>query len=196
MLRIVSILACWSLTAAAFAQQPANHFLGRSVAQYQADLASNSAAARHLAAWSLAQIGAPAQDALAAAMAHDDPTVRYWAACGLSRIALASPADSPARQKLAALLAPLLKDTAAAPKLAAAETLVRLGQRDAALPILVQALADPQEATRIAAIDGLSRLGPLAAPARKQIAAATSDTSEYVKRISTRWLASQPQASP
>ena len=175
---------------AALADESAEKFLGRSAAQYASELKSASAATRHLAAWSLAQMGSTAEGALAAALAHDDPAVRYWAACGLSRIALASPADAPARQ-IAAALTPLLKDPAAAPKLAAAETLARLGGRDAALPVLVQALADPQEAVRIAAIDSLARLGPLAAPAKQQIAAAASDESEYVKRISARWLATQ-----
>jgi hypothetical protein len=59
----------------------------------------------------------------------------------------------------------------------------------------VQALSDPQEAARIAAIDSLARLGPLAAPAKQQIAAAASDSSEYVKRISARWLATLPMGS-
>jgi len=194
LLRIPSFVAWLSLTAAAAAQPPA--FLGRSASQYELELKSGLPQTRHLAAWSLAQMGSPARDALNAALAHDDPTVRYWAVHGLSRIALSSPVDAPLRQSLAAALAPLLDDKSAAPRLAAAETLARLGRREEALPVLVQALADPQEATRIAAIESLARLGPLAAPAKQQIAAATSDPSEYVKRIAARWLAAQPQASP
>jgi HEAT repeat protein len=193
--RLILIVGMSLLAPAALADESAEKFLGRSAAQYASELKSASAAARHLAAWSLAQMGSTAEGALAAALADDDPAVRYWAVCGLSRIALASPADAPARQKIAAALAPLLEDKSAAPKLAAAETLARLGGREAALGVLVQALSDPQEAVRIAAIDSLARLGPLAAPAKQQIAAAASDESEYVKRISARWLATQPMGA-
>ena len=188
MKRMLSIILWLTLPAAALAQQPGPAFLGRTMAQYEADLNSPSAPSRHLSAWSLAQLGAPAESALHSALAHDDPTVRYWAAFGLARIAAAAPAESPRRKKAAQALAPLLSDAAAAPKLAAAEALVRLEQREEALQTLIRGLSDPQEAARIAAIDALARLGPLAAAARPAIEQATGDSSEYVKRIAARIL--------
>jgi HEAT repeat protein len=85
-------------------------------------------------------------------------------------------------------LTPLLDDKAAAPRLAAAAAIGQLGQAGKALPVLVAAMKDPQDATRIQAVAALELLGAAARPAEPTLRAATTDSSEYVKRISARAL--------
>jgi HEAT repeat protein len=87
-------------------------------------------------------------------------------------------------------LMPLLEDKAAAPRIAAAQALGALGKSDQALPVLVAAMNDPQESVRIQAVAALEKLGPAARPAVETLRTATSDSSEYVKRISARALSS------
>ena len=50
------------------------------------------------------------------------------------------------------------------------------------------AMSDPQDAVRIQAIAALEKLGESARPGEATLRAATTDSSEYVKRISTRAL--------
>ena len=82
----------------------------------------------------------------------------------------------------------LLADQAPAPRIAAAESLGLLGDADRALPVLVAAMSDPQDAVRIQAVAALEKLGEAARPAETTLRAATSDSSEYVKRIGARAL--------
>lgn len=173
---IATMLWATSIAAAADGEP----FLGKSAAAWAGELKSESAAARHLAVWALAQKGPAAERELAAALAHDDPTVRYWAVRGLARIGGTERAEA---------LSTLLKDRSQAVRVAAAEACVRLGRRELGLAVLIEGLSDPQEAVRVQAIDSLEKLGPLASPARAEIEKATGDQSEYVKRISTRMLA-------
>ena len=85
-------------------------------------------------------------------------------------------------------LLPVLDDKSAAPRIAAAEVLGLFGRVDKALPILESAMNDPQESVRIQAVAALEKLGSAARPAEKTLQKATSDSSEYVKRISQRAL--------
>jgi HEAT repeat protein len=116
----------------------------------------------------------------------ESPAVRYWGQMGLARFIAGLPADHPARPPTARLLSDAVTDSAIAVRLVAAETLVTFGPADQGLGVLVEALEHPQESVRIAAIAALQRLGPAARPAEADIRKATTDSSEYVKRISTR----------
>lgn len=183
-----ALLVWLGLALASAAAEPRENFLGKTAGQWAGELKSDVAAERHLAAWSLAQMGPAAEDSLTAALAHDDPTVRFWAVAGLARIATADPPDPPRVRQTVDRLAPRLKDRSPAVRIAAAETLIRLDRHDAGLEVLTASLADPQEAVRIQTIDSLEKLGPLALPAKAEIEKATGDNSEYVKRISSRLL--------
>jgi HEAT repeat protein len=50
-------------------------------------------------------------------------------------------------------------------------------------------MESPQESVRIQAVAALAKLGPAARQAVATLTAATTDPSEYVKRISSRALA-------
>ncbi len=174
----VAVMVCW--VAGVNAAESADAFLGRSQAQWLADLKSQSASQRQLAAWALAQSPQVAAASLLEATAHDDPVVRYWAALGLAQ----RPATASANQ-----FVKLLQDPSPAVRVVAAEACARGGNSSDALAVLSKSLADPQDAVRVQAISSLERLGPNAAPLKEQIEKATGDPSEYVKRISTRLLA-------
>jgi len=148
------------------------------------------------AAWSIAQIdvGDSANQArfesLGKLIQDGDPTVRYWGALGLRRFAQGGAANDSGKQKAIDTLLPLLRDKSAAPRIAAAESLCVLGQTGKALPIIVNAMDDPQDSVRIQAVAALEKIGAAARPAISTLEKATSDPSEYVKRISQRSLAS------
>jgi HEAT repeat protein len=120
---------------------------------------------------------------------HDsDASVRYWGAIGLTNFGQRLKAGDGGRSGVINALQPLLEDKSAAPRIAAAAGLGKLGQADKVLPILVAAMSDPQDATRIQAVAAIESLGAAAAPAEATLTAAQTDASEYVKRISARAL--------
>ena len=180
--RLIVLLASCCLSSAALGAEPAAQILGESAQHWQGELSSPSPPRRHLAAWALSQLAAADDQSLAAALGHRDPVVRYWAVQGMLRQAAVQNADQ---------LLPLLSDESRSVRVAAAEGCVRVG-RDEGLKVLAECLSDPQEAVRIQAITSLERLGPQAAPLKVSIANGTSDSSEYVKRISTRLLKNLP----
>jgi len=172
-------------------------FLGRSAEQWSAALAAGKGQQRVEAAWALAQIaGRSAGDPgdhiqfaeLVKLVSDGDPSVRYWGVLGLAGYAQQLKAGDGGRGAALNTLAPLLADKSPAPRIAAAAAVGQLGQADKALPVLVSAMSDPQEATRIQAVAALEQLGPAARPAEKTLRAATTDSNEYVKRISARAL--------
>lgn len=170
------------------ADETKREFLGRSPEQWLARLQSQQPQERIEAAWALAQL-APGEPQLAVKLlGSEDSTARYWGLQGLQR-AVRDGSQLESVQKIAhdAFL-PLLADESPAVRIAAAETLVLLGDPDRAIPSLVEALNHPQDAVRIQAVAALEKLGKAARPAEKRLHAATSDSSEYVKRISTRAL--------
>jgi HEAT repeat protein len=118
-----------------------------------------------------------------------DPSVRYWGIQGLGSFAGRLAKRDGGQMAVVNALTPLLDDKSPAPRISAAQALGELGQSDKALPILVAAMSDPQESVRIQAVAALEKLGPAARPAQSTLQAATSDSSEYVKRISQRALA-------
>lgn len=183
-----TLLFCLNLVITASAAEPQDRFLGKTIDQWAGELDSQSPSARHLAAWSLAQIGPDAEASLKEALTHDDPTVRYWAVMGLGKGAAAEPLDSSRSQNLLLKLVPLLGDNSAAVRIAAAAANFRKNRSQAALQRLTDALSDPQEAVRIQAIDSLERLAPLPPFVYDDIEKATADSSQYVQRISSRLL--------
>jgi len=109
------------------------------------------------------------------------PAVRYWAVVGL-RAAAKYPADL-SLAKLA--LAAMLQDQSVVVRIAAAHALCDWGDEKTALPVLVEALKNPTDKTRLFAVIALDKIGEKARPALAQIQALTKDRDEYVKRVAT-----------
>jgi hypothetical protein len=193
LLAVVGILFVSSRSVAA-AEEPT--FLGRTSDQWLFRLDSDQPHERIEAAWAIAQYAErhprlrPSLrlimiDSLAS---HEDAAVRYWMVDGLRRVTLSKEGDEETRTAAKKSLQTLLTDKAPAPRIAAAETLGLLGESKQALPVLIEAMSHPQEAVRIQAVAALERLGEAARPAEQSLRTATSDSSEYVKRISARAL--------
>ncbi len=111
-----------------------------------------------------------------------DSAVRWWGALGLLSLgAEASPAKS--------ALVTALEDSSPDVRIAAAETLVRVGAVDRALPALEAALRADDVFARFSALNAAHRLGPLARPllpAIKQasrLAPGHKDIADYVTRM-------------
>jgi HEAT repeat protein len=173
-------------------------FLGRSAEEWNKQFASSDAQKRVYAAWAIAELPAVTADVAARQdrfeslnkLIHDaDATVRYWGVLGLGRYAKKSSANEISEKKVSEALLPLLNDKSSAPRIAAAEAVCLLGQAEKGLPVIVAAMNDPQDSVRIQAAAALEKLGPAARPAISTLEKATSDSSEYVKRISERSLA-------
>lgn len=188
--------AMWMLTgASAIGDDSAATFLGRSAPEWHARLLAHETA-RAEAAWALSQLvernpqlaESIRLDALKPLMSHPDAAVRYWSVHGLQRLALSPDTGHATREAIQTLLRKTLADKAPAPRIAAAEGLGLLGDIDEALPVLMKAMSEPQDAVRIQAVSALEKLGAAALPAEVTLRAATTDSSEYVKRISTRTL--------
>lgn len=179
------------------AMDSSDAFLGRTPDQWLARLESRQPQERAEAAWAIAQLAERNTQIFAEAVwfselvkmvSDSDSTVRYWGIQGLQRLALSKDGKQSARQSAKGALQSALTDKAPAPRIAAAETLGLLGEAEQALPVLVEALSHPQDAVRIQAVAALERLGEAARPSEQSLRAATSDSSEYVKRISARAL--------
>jgi HEAT repeat protein len=177
----------------------ADDFLGRSFEQWSEMLNSSQQNERTYAAWAISQLatqkaGGQSDQVYFAELVklvHDnDATVRYWGALGLGGYAQKLPPKDGGQTAVANTLTPLLEDPVAAPRIAAAQTLGLLGQSEKALPVIVAAMENPQESVRIQAATALEKLGPAARPAIAILEKGTTDSSEYVKRISERSLQS------
>ena len=174
-------------------------FLGRSIDQWNEQLSSSDGQRRVHAAWAIAQFAGGAAGGqedqvhfaeLVKLVSDSDSPVRYWGVQGFAAYAQRSGEKGGGQTAAVNTLIPLLEDKAAAPRIAAAQALGALGKSDQALPVLVAAMNDPQESVRIQAVAALEKLGPAARPAVETLRTATSDSSEYVKRISARALSS------
>jgi HEAT repeat protein len=173
-------------------------FLGRTADEWSAALTSSEGQQRIHAAWAIAQFagrssGAPDDQERFAELVKlvndSDPSIRYWGVTGIGMFAARLDKRDGGQMAAINTLTPLLQDRAPSPRIAAAQALGQLGQADKALPVLVAAMRDPQDAVRIQAVAALEKLGSAARPAEQTLRAAMSDPSEYVKRISERAIA-------
>lgn len=173
-------------------------FLGRTRREWVATYESGGRRERSHAAWAISnfaveQVGPTNTtlwlNELCLLAESESPPVRYWGVLGLGRLLPKLEENSAARETAVAAIQSAMKDKSDGPRLAAAEALGRAGRVDAALPVLVAAMSSPQEAARIQAASALANLGSAARPALATLQAATTDPSEYVKRISTRAVA-------
>jgi HEAT repeat protein len=181
---------------AALAGEP--QFLGRNQYQWIQSLeASTSRRQRAYSAWALAEFSVEQANSpdtmkwlneLFLMTENDNPSVRYWGVWGVRRFVAKLGDTHPARGPALKLLAELTEKNSPSVEIAAAEALAHLGRPQQGLPVLTRALEDPQESVRIQAAAALESLGELARPAEGALQRAKGDSSEYVKRLSTRAL--------
>ncbi len=109
-----------------------------------------------LATARLVEQGGAAVPALVAALRSDYGPVRYWAAVGLGIVGTDDAAAS--------ALEPLLRDVHAEVALAAAESLIRLGRPEPALPVVARWLETGRDLEALAAANVADRAGQAARP--------------------------------
>jgi len=111
----------------------------------------------------------------------DDPGIRYWATVGCTALGTKA---KPAEDRLLALL----EDGSPDVRIGAADALCKLGNVNAALPVLRAALADANEWVRLRAINVIDGLDARARTLRAEIRAAKKDKNHYVVRVATKAL--------
>jgi hypothetical protein len=193
------VAVCMANPCAAVAQEA---FLGRSLDEWRAQFNASKGQQKVHAAWAIAQMAGRSTDGVSAQFTVDDlsklakeadPSIRYWGAVGFASLGKQLPGGDARRQAAIRALADLLQDNSPAPRIAAAGALSQLGQTEKAVPVLLTAMNDPQESVRIQAVAALELIASTSPAVEQTLRKATTDSSEYVKRISERALAQRPQ---
>jgi HEAT repeat protein len=195
----ICLLAIACLTGFAIGRATAEEprFLGRTRLEWIDILETSQRRQRSHAAWAIQEFAVERADGensllwlneLLLLTESPSPSVRYWGTLGLGRLCEKLEPTAPARIKGLEALPPLLKDSSSAVRIAAADALLSASDKAAALAVLVESLSNPQEGVRIQAVTALERWGEAARPAVASLRQAATDSSEYVKRISTRAL--------
>jgi hypothetical protein len=196
------LVALGQLAAVSAASGNEPQFLGRTRAQWVSQLESGDRHQRRHSAWAISQMAIEQVNAENAMLWLNElclltegasSSARYWGANGLGQFIQKLGGERAATAKARQALANLLADHSAGPRLAAAEALCQAGDVQRGLPVLVTAMSHPQDAIRIQAVTALERLGEPARPALETLKAASSDSSEYVKRLAARALAKLEQ---
>lgn len=134
-----------------------------------------------IAAARLASARDPAHvSALRTLLDHEDPALRWWGAAGLGHLGGGAAAAAPDLGKA-------LGDTSWDVRLAAADALCAMGRSSEAVPVFREALRHESAFVRLAALNGIDRLGAAARPFLADIAAAKTDgrghVAGYVNRM-------------
>lgn len=117
---------------------------------------------------------------LTAALAHEDPAIRYWGATGLGNFADAA-------KDTAAKLEPLLADPTPAVRIAAGRALCRMGITEKALPLLGRELSGDLEWARLEASIALDYLEEAARPVLPELKKALKNQpNKYIIRVANR----------
>jgi len=170
------------------AADPTATFLGRKPDEWLARLDSDQPPVRAEAAWALAQVSHDDLYYVGRLFRHADHTVAYWSVHGLQRLVQSKKASEEVRESAREVLRAALTSEVPCIRIAAAEALGITGESKQAIPVLIKAMSDPQDAVRIQAIAALEKLGEAARPGEATLRAATTDSSQYVKRIGARAL--------
>jgi len=154
-------------------------YLGKTLAEWRAQLESDNRVERLYAAVVLGEMGAPAVPVLRRALTDDDAAVRYWAAVGLRKAGQAAEPAVPDLKRV-------LEDRSYAVRVAAAHALWTLGERELGLDALIRCLDAPQGKARLMAVSALIAVGPDAKKALPRLRRAMKeDPDRYVVRLAT-----------
>ena len=163
----------------------ASEHLGRTLAEWRADLDSNRSIDRLLAVRSIGEMAlagkAGATEALFGAMGHEDGSVRFWVAA--AAVHLAEP-YAPGEQ----VLREALKDPV--PEVRVQAALAQVGSRAEreALAALGKLLSHPNRGVRLHAAHAADSLGKRASPLTEELKSALNDEFDYVQRVARHAL--------
>lgn len=181
-MRIVLVAA---LVLMAPAVGPAQEHLGKTLAEWRADLDSAEQIDRLLAVRSIGEMAisqqAGATEAILESLSHEDGSVRYWAAVATIHLR-ALDADAQA------LLKKALGDPVPEVRVQAARALVGTAAEPEALQTLAELLSHRNRGVRLQAVHAADAIKDKAAPLVKQLQAATEDEFDYVQRVARHAL--------
>lgn len=164
--------------------QAAEH-QGRTLAEWQADLASSIQVERLLAARSIGEMAvagdAGAGKAILEILGHDDSSVRYWAAVAAIHLPDTASGQREALQRA-------LDDPAPEVQVQAARALAVAGGEPQALRRLEALLAHRNPGVRLQAVHALDEIGDAAAPLTDALRKAVDDPFDYVQRVARHAL--------
>lgn len=127
--------------------------------------------------------GVVALPALLRAMSDPDAAVRYWAATGLGNL------GAEAKETGMKPVRDALGDESAVVRVAAARALIRMGDAEAALPVLEAELSGPEQWTRLHAAIVLDEAGESARSAIPALEKAlVNQPNKYIVRVANRAL--------
>ena len=179
------ILPVVGLALAASLASPAQEHLGKSLAQWRADLGSDRQIDRLLAVRSIGEMAIGQQpgatDALLDSLGHEDGSVRYWAA--VATIHLPS-LDGPAQS----LLRKALEDSVPEVRVQAAHALVGTPAEPDALQTLATLLSHHNRGVRLQAVHAADAIEDKASPLIEQLRTALDDEFDYVQRVARHAL--------
>lgn len=127
------------------------HVAGKTLAEWMAHYESGDARSRLQAVYAAVRFGLPSQELLTDALSDPGDAVRGKAAEGLGRYGTAADEALPA-------LTGLLQDESVGVRICAAYAVYRMGARQQALPVLIEALSYNNRGTPIVAADFLGEL--------------------------------------
>jgi len=181
-MRIVLVAA---LVLIAPAVGPAQEHLGKTLAEWRADLDSAVQIDRLLAARAIGEMAigqqAGAAEAILESLNHEDGSVRYWAAVATIHLP-ALDADAQA------LLKEALGDPVPEVRVQAARALCGTAAEPEALRTLAELLSHRNRGVRLQAVHAADAIKDKAAPLVKELQAATDDEFDYVQRVARHAL--------
>ena len=181
-MRIVLVAA---LVLMAPAVGPAQEHLGKTLAEWQADLESAEQIDRLLAARAIGEMAigrqAGATEAILESLGHEDGSVRFWAAVATIHLP-ALDADAQA------LLKKALGDPVPEVRVQAAHALVGTAAEPEALRTLAGLISHRNRGVRLQAVHAADAIKDKAAPLVAELQAATEDGFDYVQRVARHAL--------
>ena len=164
--------------------QPSEH-LGKTLADWQADLAAPSNIERLLAARAIGEMAIAqqegAEDALFDAAGHTDGSVRYWAATAAGYLPSLKPSQIESLKKV-------LGDEVPEVRIQAALALISAEAESEALETLAMSLSHPNRGVRLHAVHAADAIGAKAAPLVDALRDVLDDEFDYVRRVARHAL--------
>ena len=164
---------------------PAQEHLGKTLAQWRADLDKSSQIDRLLAIRSIGEMAIGQQpgaaDALLESIDHEDGSVRYWAAVAAIHLSGLGPDAQ-------ALLTEALTDPMPEVRVQAARALIGTTAEPEALRTLGELLSHRNRGVRLQAVHAADAIKDKAAPLVSQLQVATEDEFDYVQRVARHAL--------
>ncbi len=180
---LLTAIALIIVPALSLGAQPVH--LGKTLADWQANLNSTQRQERLLAVHAIGEMAIQGQegalDALIESYKHSDSAIRYWAVLPVSKIT-----NPP--QSINGFLNMAIQDEAPEVRVQAAGALIATGHTKEGLLVLETLLSHPNQGVRLHVVHTLDSIGEKAAGLTEGLKAALEDEFDYVQRVARHAL--------